>query len=399
MHGFQNVTNTSKALSSSGNEPKCALSVDRAAQAWAQQRSADLFFWINVWSFCPIIIMTYVLGLYTPALGRRLVLILPMLGTAIQLIIWLSIIYSSLPEYWWYIAAFVVGLSGSDNIRSKDHLPWLSLFYVFHWNRFRSQSIHHWEHDRKWTIIALCSLWDDLRDCLCHWNIHRWLLHLLARIYGFILVCLSLASALHRRSDLLLQIRPSWLQTGGRQRARLGSGDGKFSKMLSRMVWSVESVSISRTHSEETHLSSVDSLRLCFVLVYLYIVHCSPSVSSQCPVLLDIETYRQLHGYRFDLFRCLQSIGNEIADETRRGWREYLHYQSRLLRIGIAVDGLCSIELGDVCESALEFILRLPELINPLDDLQMVRTLGKNSCLHSRDCSKYDYESIWLLFL
>jgi MFS family permease len=123
LHGFQNVTNTSTALSSSGNEPKSVLPVDPTAQAWAQQRSADLFFWINVWSFCPIIVMTYVLGLYTPALGRRLVLILPMLGTAIQLIIWLSIIYAGLPEYWWYIAAFVVGLSGSDNIRSKDHVP------------------------------------------------------------------------------------------------------------------------------------------------------------------------------------------------------------------------------------------------------------------------------------
>lgn len=101
---------------------KCAkadLSLDSTAQAWAQQRSADLFFWTNLWSCGPIIVMTYILGLYTPRLGRRFVLLLPMLGTAVQVSIWLSIIYYRLPEYWWYIAAFIVGLSGSDNVRSR----------------------------------------------------------------------------------------------------------------------------------------------------------------------------------------------------------------------------------------------------------------------------------------
>jgi MFS family permease len=96
------------------------ISLDSPAQAWAQQRSADLFFWTNVWSCVPIIIMTYFLGLYTPKLGRRFVLLLPMVGTTIQLGIWLSIIYYRLPEYWWYIASFIVGLSGADNVRSID---------------------------------------------------------------------------------------------------------------------------------------------------------------------------------------------------------------------------------------------------------------------------------------
>jgi MFS family permease len=106
------------------NSPeKCSkgnISLDSTAQAWAQQRSADLFFWTNLWSCGPIIIMTYILGLYTPKLGRRFVLLLPMIGTTVQLSIWLSIIYYHLPEYWWYIAAFIVGLSGSDNVRSID---------------------------------------------------------------------------------------------------------------------------------------------------------------------------------------------------------------------------------------------------------------------------------------
>ncbi|UJR32068.1 hypothetical protein I4U23_019536 [Adineta vaga] len=97
---------------------KISKSQDAFAQAWAQQRSADLFFSINLWSCFPIIIMTYILGLYTPKLGRRFVLILPMVGITIQVTIWLAIIYFHLPEYWWYIAAFIVGLSGSDNIRN-----------------------------------------------------------------------------------------------------------------------------------------------------------------------------------------------------------------------------------------------------------------------------------------
>jgi hypothetical protein len=86
--------------------------------------------------------MTYILGLYTPKLGRRFVLLLPMLGTTIQLSIWLAIIYYHLPEYWWYIAAILVGLSGSDNVRSNVHVFPIDSFYFFIC-RFRSQFIHH----------------------------------------------------------------------------------------------------------------------------------------------------------------------------------------------------------------------------------------------------------------
>jgi MFS family permease len=95
------------------------VSPDNDAQAWAQQRSADLFFWTNLFSACPVIVTTYLLGLYTSKLGRRLVLILPMLGTAGQFGIWLSIIYFRLPEYWWYIAAVIIGLSGSNGVLSR----------------------------------------------------------------------------------------------------------------------------------------------------------------------------------------------------------------------------------------------------------------------------------------
>jgi len=126
-HEIQNSTNVT--ISSYFHEinqtasDKCTkngIAVNNHAQAWAQQRSADLFFWINLWGSFPIIVMTYILGIYTPKLGKRFVLTLPMIGTAIELSIWLSIIYFHLPESWWYIAAFIVSLSGSGNIRSID---------------------------------------------------------------------------------------------------------------------------------------------------------------------------------------------------------------------------------------------------------------------------------------
>ena len=89
------------------------------AQLWAQEQSADLFFQMGLWNSCPVIVMTYILGLYIPTLGKRFVLILPMIGTAIQLSIWLSIIYFHLEDYWWSIASFIVGLSGSSSVLSK----------------------------------------------------------------------------------------------------------------------------------------------------------------------------------------------------------------------------------------------------------------------------------------
>jgi len=94
------------------------ISPSNDAQAWAQQRSADLFFWTSLYSSCPVILMTYILGLYTSKLGERFVLILPMIGTVGQFGIWLAIIYFNLPEYWWYIAAVVIGLSGSSSVLS-----------------------------------------------------------------------------------------------------------------------------------------------------------------------------------------------------------------------------------------------------------------------------------------
>lgn len=95
------------------------ISSDNDAQLWAQQRSAHLFFRTNLSSSCPVIIMTYILGLYTSKLGKRCVLLLPMIGGACQCSIWLIIIYFHLSEYWWYIAAFIAGLSGSSGVLGR----------------------------------------------------------------------------------------------------------------------------------------------------------------------------------------------------------------------------------------------------------------------------------------
>jgi len=106
------------------------------AQLWAQEKSADLFFRIDLWNSCPMIIMTYMLGLYTPKLGRQFVLILPMLGTVIQLAIWLTIIYFHLADYWWYIASFIVGLSGSNYVFSKRIIFVYIYIYILYFFRF-----------------------------------------------------------------------------------------------------------------------------------------------------------------------------------------------------------------------------------------------------------------------
>jgi MFS family permease len=107
------------------------------AQLWAQEQSADLVSRIDLWNSCPMVIMTYILGLYTPKLGRRFVLILPMVGTAVQLAIWLAIIYFHLADYWWYIASFIVGLPGSNYVLSRRIIfIYIYIYFFFYFLDF-----------------------------------------------------------------------------------------------------------------------------------------------------------------------------------------------------------------------------------------------------------------------
>lgn len=120
LHTYSNSSNLFDILTRIDNETNACVQTNISsasdAQLWAQQRSAHLFFRTNLASSCPVIIMTYILGLYTSKLGKRFVLLLPMIGGGSQVAIWLAIIYFYLSEFWWYIAAFITGLSGSTGL-------------------------------------------------------------------------------------------------------------------------------------------------------------------------------------------------------------------------------------------------------------------------------------------
>ncbi|CAF4894331.1 unnamed protein product, partial [Rotaria sp. Silwood1] len=102
------------------NQEQCTKNTknisNNSAETWAQQRSADLIFRATLWRAFPVIIVTYLFGLYASQLNRQLVLILSLFGNIIHVIIYQAIIYKNLAEYWWYIAAFIVGLAGGTNI-------------------------------------------------------------------------------------------------------------------------------------------------------------------------------------------------------------------------------------------------------------------------------------------
>ncbi len=59
------------------NEETCTANStanpNNSAQAWAQQRSVDLIFQTTLWRAFPVIIITYLFGLYASYLNRRLI--------------------------------------------------------------------------------------------------------------------------------------------------------------------------------------------------------------------------------------------------------------------------------------------------------------------------------------
>ena len=92
---------------------------NNSAQAWAQQRSADLIFRLTLCRAFPVIVVTYVFGLYASQLNRRIVLFVSILGNAIHVVIYQGIIYRYLAEYWWYVSAFIAGCAGGTNVLSE----------------------------------------------------------------------------------------------------------------------------------------------------------------------------------------------------------------------------------------------------------------------------------------
>lgn len=89
------------------------------AQIWAQEKSANLTFQATLWRAFPVIIITYVFGLYASKINRQISLLLSIIGNGIHVIIYQLIIYKNLPDYWWYISAFIAGLAGGTNVLSR----------------------------------------------------------------------------------------------------------------------------------------------------------------------------------------------------------------------------------------------------------------------------------------
>jgi hypothetical protein len=118
----QNGTNISFLVTDgfgSGKETCTTNTTDNSnnsAQAWAQQRSADLIFQATLWRAFPVIITTYLYGVYASRLNQRIVLILSIFGNTMHVVIYQAIIYKNLAEYWWYISAFIAGLAGGTNV-------------------------------------------------------------------------------------------------------------------------------------------------------------------------------------------------------------------------------------------------------------------------------------------
>lgn len=105
------------------NEEQCmeneTTNPNNSAQIWAQEHSADLLFRMTLWRAFPVIVITYLFGLYASYLNRRLILFVSIIGNAIHVGIYQAIIYKNLALFWWYIAAFTAGVSGGTNVIGK----------------------------------------------------------------------------------------------------------------------------------------------------------------------------------------------------------------------------------------------------------------------------------------
>ena len=121
------------------NEEQCreenTTNVNNSAQTWAQQHSADLIFRMTLWRAFPVIIVTYLFGLYASYLNRRLILFLSLVGNAIHVVIYQAIIYENLALYWWYISAFIAGFAGGTNVIGKSIFI-LSMMLLFFSGRY-----------------------------------------------------------------------------------------------------------------------------------------------------------------------------------------------------------------------------------------------------------------------
>lgn len=71
--------------------------------------------YINLGGFLVGLIMVTLLGSWSDRAGRRLVLIIPSLGLAVQAAVYLIVMYLKLPVFWFLIGRICSGLSGDFN--------------------------------------------------------------------------------------------------------------------------------------------------------------------------------------------------------------------------------------------------------------------------------------------
>lgn len=116
----QNQTISSNRLLKDSVSDKCKKNtsdlVNDSSEIWAQEKSADLIFQATLWRAFPVIIVTYIVGIYGTHWNRHIVLIVSIVGNTLHVIVIEGIIYLKLAEYWWFISALIAGLSGGTNV-------------------------------------------------------------------------------------------------------------------------------------------------------------------------------------------------------------------------------------------------------------------------------------------
>ncbi|CAF0900740.1 unnamed protein product [Adineta steineri] len=79
----------------------------------SETNNSDVVYRRSIANSIPAIVMSCLLGVLIPFLGKKFVLMLPIIGFIIEMIIALAIIYLKLDIYWWYLSAFMLGLLGN----------------------------------------------------------------------------------------------------------------------------------------------------------------------------------------------------------------------------------------------------------------------------------------------
>lgn len=92
-----------------------ASTVHDPLQTEVETLTAHWSLYINLGGFLVGLFMVILLGSWSDRAGRRLVLIIPSLGLAVQAAVYLTVMYLKLPVFWFLIGRICSGLSGDFN--------------------------------------------------------------------------------------------------------------------------------------------------------------------------------------------------------------------------------------------------------------------------------------------